>query len=151
EDPNRCGGDCRRESSVGALAPRLDNRDGSSRGTSGAALGSFAGAAHESARRHDDARACTHAASGYRRDYEPGASTRARNPHLRSRPDYRRTLDLITGEKIMKNPTTYRTVYQKCCTELKCESGLRNNYFEGKRLTVDSFRVEQNYLLERRR
>jgi hypothetical protein len=51
----------------------------------------------------------------------------------------------------MHNPPTYRTGYRECCTDLKCESGLRNNYFEGKRLTVDSFRVEQKYLLERRR
>jgi hypothetical protein len=39
----------------------------------------------------------------------------------------------------------------ECCTELTCESGLRNNYFEGKRLTPDMFRVEQQYLNERRR
>lgn len=39
----------------------------------------------------------------------------------------------------------------ECCTELQCESGLRNNYFEGKRLTADSFRVEQTYAVERRR
>ena len=39
----------------------------------------------------------------------------------------------------------------ECCNELKCESGLRNNYFEGKRLTADSFRVEQEYALGRRR
>jgi hypothetical protein len=37
-----------------------------------------------------------------------------------------------------------------CCKELECESGRRNNYFEGKRLTADSFRVEQRYLIERR-
>ena len=51
----------------------------------------------------------------------------------------------------MTPPTTQRTAHRECCTESKCESGLRNNYFEGKRLSVDSFRVEQNYLLERRR
>lgn len=39
----------------------------------------------------------------------------------------------------------------ECCTDAQCESGLRNNYFEGKRLTPDSFRVEQRYLVERRR
>lgn len=39
----------------------------------------------------------------------------------------------------------------QCCTDTKCESGIRNNYFEGKRLTPDSFRVEQRYQLERRR
>src|SRR5215207_4639481 len=39
----------------------------------------------------------------------------------------------------------------KCCTELECKTGLRNNYFEGKRLSADSFRVEQEYTLGRRR
>jgi len=38
----------------------------------------------------------------------------------------------------------------ECCTETPCHSGCRNNYFEGKRLTADSFRVEQRYLIERR-
>ncbi|HEX7153692.1 MAG TPA: hypothetical protein VF618_19550 [Thermoanaerobaculia bacterium] len=37
-----------------------------------------------------------------------------------------------------------------CCTDHESESGCRNNYFDGKRLTTDSFRVEQRYLLERR-
>jgi hypothetical protein len=39
----------------------------------------------------------------------------------------------------------------ECCADLKCETGLRNKYFEGKRLTADSFRLEQKYLIERRR
>lgn len=39
----------------------------------------------------------------------------------------------------------------ECCTDLQCESGLRNNYYEGKRLTPEMFRIEQQYLLERRR
>jgi hypothetical protein len=39
----------------------------------------------------------------------------------------------------------------ECCTDLECASGLRNNYFEGKRLTPRSFLVEQRYLVERRR
>lgn len=39
----------------------------------------------------------------------------------------------------------------ECCTDARCESGLRNQYFEGKRLTAESFRVEQRYQLERRR
>jgi hypothetical protein len=38
----------------------------------------------------------------------------------------------------------------ECCTDSTCESGLRNNYFDGKRLTTDSFRVEQEYLQGRR-
>lgn len=53
----------------------------------------------------------------------------------------------------MNSPNTSRTAQHtkgECCTESKCESGLRNNYFEGKRLTADSFRVEQKYLNERR-
>ncbi|WP_457102155.1 hypothetical protein, partial [Microbacterium sp. P5_E9] len=39
----------------------------------------------------------------------------------------------------------------KCCVEGGCDSGLRNNYFVGKRLTPDAFRTEQYYLNERRR
>jgi len=34
--------------------------------------------------------------------------------------------------------------------DLETDSGCRNNYFDGKRLTTDSFRVEQRYFLERR-
>src|SRR5262249_1126146 len=43
-----------------------------------------------------------------------------------------------------------RSAKAECCTDLECESGLRNNYFNGKRLTADSFRVEQKYSIERR-
>ena len=52
-----------------------------------------------------------------------------------------------------KNTKTHKTGGGKaeCCTDLKCETGLRNKYFEGKRLTADSFRLEQKYLNERRR
>ena len=39
----------------------------------------------------------------------------------------------------------------QCCDDDGCGPGLRNNYYLGKRLTPDSFRVEQNYLIERRR
>lgn len=38
----------------------------------------------------------------------------------------------------------------ECCTDHDSESRCRNNYFDGKRLTTDSFRVEQTYFLERR-
>ena len=38
----------------------------------------------------------------------------------------------------------------ECCSDGPCDSGLRNHYYEGKRLTADSFRVEQSYLAERR-
>jgi hypothetical protein len=57
----------------------------------------------------------------------------------------------------MSRPYTRRPAPQppptrvECCIDPRCESGLRNNYFEGKRLTPDSFRVEQRYLVERRR
>jgi hypothetical protein len=40
-------------------------------------------------------------------------------------------------------------LHRGCCDK-DCDSGLRNRYFEGKRLTADAFRVEQRYLLERR-
>jgi hypothetical protein len=38
-----------------------------------------------------------------------------------------------------------------CCPDASCGPGLKNNYYEGKRLTPDTFRVEQRYLVERRR
>jgi hypothetical protein len=41
--------------------------------------------------------------------------------------------------------------HRECCSDAACDSGLRNNYFEGKRLTADAFRVEQDYLVDRRR
>jgi hypothetical protein len=50
-----------------------------------------------------------------------------------------------------KPPSRGRRAKQTCCIDAPCDSGLRNQYFEGKRLTADSFRVEQSYLLERRR
>ncbi len=52
-----------------------------------------------------------------------------------------------------KTTKTHQTGSRKaeCCTDVKCETGLRNKYFNGKRLSADSFRVEQEYSLERRR
>lgn len=41
--------------------------------------------------------------------------------------------------------------HRKCCSDSACDYGVRNNYFEGKRLTADGFRVEQDYLIDRRR
>lgn len=49
-----------------------------------------------------------------------------------------------------KTPPTPRIVRRECCTCDECTAGARNNYFTGKRLTADTFRVEQKYLLERR-
>lgn len=40
--------------------------------------------------------------------------------------------------------------HDECCSD-KCSSGLRNNYFEGKRITAHSFNVEQKYMIGRRR
>lgn len=57
----------------------------------------------------------------------------------------------------MNKPDNHRTAppggsaNDDCCTDWKCESGLKNNYFEGKRLTPETFRVEQRYSIERRR
>ena len=56
----------------------------------------------------------------------------------------------------MNDSKNYQTMPHKsgtkdCCAESKCASGPRNNYFEGKRLTADSFSVEQKYMLDRRR
>ncbi|HEV7994555.1 MAG TPA: hypothetical protein VGP25_22230 [Gemmatimonadaceae bacterium] len=47
-------------------------------------------------------------------------------------------------------PKTRRT-RTECCDDPACGCGERNNYFDGKRLTPDTFRVEQRYLVERRR
>ena len=49
------------------------------------------------------------------------------------------------------NKTTTHGTDRGCCSDPNCEYGLRNNYFEGKRLTADSFTVEQKYSLGRRR
>lgn len=38
-----------------------------------------------------------------------------------------------------------------CCAADDCGASLRNNYFSGKPLTIDSYRVEQRYQVERRR
>ena len=43
-----------------------------------------------------------------------------------------------------------RTLRRDCCADEKCTSGSRNNYYVGKRLTPDTFRVEQKYLVDRR-
>jgi hypothetical protein len=39
----------------------------------------------------------------------------------------------------------------ECCGDANCETGLRNNYYEHKKLSIESFRAEQAYSLERRR
>ena len=42
-----------------------------------------------------------------------------------------------------------RSVRRDCCED-ECPSGSRNNYFLGKRLTPDGYRLEQDYLVGRR-
>ncbi|QDT98540.1 hypothetical protein [Gimesia aquarii] len=39
----------------------------------------------------------------------------------------------------------------ECCSDPTCESGLRNRYFQGKRLTPAALQTEQDYNLQRRR
>ncbi|QDV49903.1 hypothetical protein [Gimesia fumaroli] len=39
----------------------------------------------------------------------------------------------------------------ECCSNPTCESGLRNRYFQGKRLTPAALQTEQDYNLQRRR
>lgn len=50
-----------------------------------------------------------------------------------------------------RKPSQGSSKTQACCTDSSCDSGLRNRYFQGKRLTADAFQVEQSYLLDRRR
>lgn len=40
--------------------------------------------------------------------------------------------------------------HHNCCGHEECDSGLRNNYFKGKRLSAKSFAIEQDYGRERR-
>jgi hypothetical protein len=49
------------------------------------------------------------------------------------------------------NKTGTRTQRTDCCADANCDSGLRNNYYYGKRLSPHSFEVEQKYGLDRRR
>lgn len=53
--------------------------------------------------------------------------------------------------KALTNNNAPRASSSGCCSEQDCGPSLKNNYFEGKQLTPDSFRVEQQYLVERRR
>src|SRR6476646_235598 len=51
-------------------------------------------------------------------------------------------------DRTMNAPTN---IHRDCCSSEACAAGARNNYYPGKRLTADSFRVEQAYQIERRR
>src|ERR1700741_148074 len=63
--------------------------------------------------------------------------------------EYRREANMRTQETRPRKQEHHR--HDDCCEHSECASGLRNNYFKGKRLTPESFRVEQRYQLERRR
>lgn len=53
-------------------------------------------------------------------------------------------------QTIKATSTRVRSPVRSCCDD-KCPSGARNNWFLGKRLTPDSYRIEQDYAIERRR
>src|SRR5262245_2478672 len=38
-----------------------------------------------------------------------------------------------------------------CCNDQHCDSGRRNRYYPNKRITPDTYEVEQDYQLQRRR
>ncbi|BBU33471.1 hypothetical protein BTHE68_72050 (plasmid) [Burkholderia sp. THE68] len=48
-------------------------------------------------------------------------------------------------------PATERRTRSGQCADAKCDSGSRNRFFVGKRMTPGAFRVEQDYLIGRRR
>jgi len=50
----------------------------------------------------------------------------------------------------IKRTSRTRSPLRDCCDD-KCPVGARNHYFLGKRLTPDSYRLEQSYGIERRR
>jgi hypothetical protein len=57
------------------------------------------------------------------------------------------TMDTHKTDRTSARP---RTLRRECCADEKCTSGSRNNYYAGKRLTPDTFRLEQKYLADRR-
>ena len=92
------------------------------------------------------------------------APARARNPPLGLRLEPQYAFALTTGDGSMQEMDTTVTVKQPAPRPRKSASrvlpgrrvrhlrgSLKNNYYEGKRLTPDTFRVEQRYMVERRR
>ena len=53
-------------------------------------------------------------------------------------------------QKSKQTSSRARSLPRNCCDD-QCPSGSRNNYFLGKHLTPDSYELEQNYGIERRR
>jgi hypothetical protein len=51
---------------------------------------------------------------------------------------------------VKKDPPTKTNADESCCGDPNCGAGLRNQYFDGKRLTPASFRLEQEYGIEHR-
>ena len=55
----------------------------------------------------------------------------------------------MDAQSFNRTPQKARVTRRECCDHT-CTSGSRNNYFPGKRLTPDGFRIEQKYLVDRR-
>jgi hypothetical protein len=53
-------------------------------------------------------------------------------------------------QKSKRTSSRTRSVPRNCCDD-QCPAGSRNNYFLGKHLTPDSYKLEQDYAIERRR
>src|SRR4029079_3907982 len=96
----------------------------------------------------------------HRHNDERRTPARARNSPLglRFEPEY--ALALMTGDGSMQEMAIHeagkhpRTSRAGCCPDDECGicgGSLKNNYYAGKRLTPDTFRVEQRYHVERRR
>src|SRR5262245_14449018 len=56
----------------------------------------------------------------------------------------------VTEAKPASRPAKRRPLQPECCDD-RCSSGARNRYFIGKRLAPSTFKLEQDYLVERRR
>src|SRR5258706_817089 len=142
---------------MGAVAARADQRNGADHGPRELALGKRANTERQTARRIADSGRSPDSSSGYRRCHRRRTLTGAPHPHHAHRGRYRHAPAMTTGETSMQRTDPSRTsspmsgAKNVCCTDAPCDTGLRNHYFEGKRLTADSFRVEQKYQLERRR
>jgi len=54
-------------------------------------------------------------------------------------------------DQMTKNRTSRPRVPQHDCHGRECASGARNNYFLGKKMTPDSYAMEQRYAMDRRR
>src|SRR5688572_24833119 len=119
-----------------------DCRDGAAHRAPRSALCEPARASQRSARRHADARVGAGRPSGNRRVRGPRTVAAARRPAVVVRSGSEHALALITREGFMVTADTTtkppgRCAPVECCPDPKCECGLKNNFFQGKRLTPD--------------